>query len=158
MVLPPRLTPSFWHDFAHYKATWYTATPTMLQIILSFPNPDPVPPIRFIRSCSSPLALTVFQALENRFHAPVLQAYAMTEATHHISTNPLPPASRSASSVGILPASGEIEVRILSTHGKSAESRKGQEGRNSKLGEEKQEEEEEVEEGEICIRGPSVMG
>ena len=50
------------------------------------------PGFRFIRSCSAALAPATLAQLEARFGAPVLEAYAMTEAAHQMTSNPLPPA------------------------------------------------------------------
>ena len=133
IVLPSRLTPSFWKYFAEHRATWYTATPTMHRIILQFPPPDPLPSIKFIRSCSSQLPPTLFHQLEERFQAPVLESYAMTEASHLMTSNPLPPASRRPGCVGV-PAAG-VQVAILDNDGDTVP--KGQEG-------------------EVCIRGANV--
>ncbi|KAL8776425.1 MAG: hypothetical protein Q9213_008281 [Squamulea squamosa] len=133
VIIPPRLAPSFWKDFSSHKATWYTATPTMHKILLSFPPPATIPPIRFIRSCSSPLAPQTLQTLETKFSAPVLEAYAMTEASHQITTNPLPPAPHHPGSVGL--PGGDIQLRILTEDGESVEQGK---------------------EGEVCIRSASV--
>jgi acyl-CoA synthetase (AMP-forming)/AMP-acid ligase II len=50
---------TFWKDMIQYNATWYTAVPTIHQIILDrhLNNPEPVyPRLRFIRSCSASLA------------------------------------------------------------------------------------------------------
>lgn len=83
---------TFWSDMIKYNATWYTAVPTIHQIILDrhFSNPEPVyPKLQFIRSCSASLAPTIMARLEETFGAPVLEAYAMTEATHLITSNPL---------------------------------------------------------------------
>src|SRR6201985_1026078 len=41
------------------------------------------------------------EALENTFHVPVIEAYGMTEASHQMASNPLPPRSRFAGSVGL---------------------------------------------------------
>lgn len=50
---------TFWPDMKKYNATWYTAVPTIHQIILdrhaSHPEPE-YPKLRFIRSCSASLA------------------------------------------------------------------------------------------------------
>ena len=101
VIVPKGFSASaFWKDFITYKANWYTAVPTIHQILLKSPLPNPLPIIRFIRSCSSPLAPTVFQELEHRMKAPVLEAYAMTEAAHQMTSNPLPPTPRKAGSVG----------------------------------------------------------
>ncbi|KEZ38752.1 putative peroxisomal-coenzyme A synthetase [Scedosporium apiospermum] len=133
MVVPTKFSASeFWTDFIAHKANWYTAVPTIHQILLKNPTPSPRPNIRFIRSCSSPLAPTVLAQLEKAYGAPVLEAYAMTEAAHQMTSNPLPPAKRKPGSVGI----GQgVEVRILDDAGDEVPQGK---------------------EGEICIRGENV--
>ncbi len=133
VIVPPRFSASdFWANFTTHKATWYTAVPTIHQILLKSPIPEPKPDIRFIRSCSSPLSPKTFHELEKTFGAPVLEAYAMTEAAHQMTSNPLPPGKRHPGSVGI----GQgVEVRILDQEGKEVP----QGG-----------------EAEICIRGENV--
>ncbi|PKA53201.1 4-coumarate--CoA ligase-like 10 [Apostasia shenzhenica] len=84
---------TFWSDMRSACATWFTAVPTIHQILLdrhsSSPEPE-YPRLRFIRSCSASLAPSVLTRLEAAFGAPVLEAYAMTEASHQMATNPLP--------------------------------------------------------------------
>ncbi|KAL9009411.1 MAG: hypothetical protein Q9173_005554 [Seirophora scorigena] len=79
---PPKLTPSFWRDFHTHSATWYTATPTMRHILLSLPALEPLPIIRFIRSCSSPLSPQTMSKLEAEFNAPVLEADGSVASDH----------------------------------------------------------------------------
>ncbi|KAF3058191.1 putative peroxisomal-coenzyme A synthetase [Daldinia childiae] len=119
MIVPTKFSASdFWQDFATYGANWYTAVPTIHQILLKNPAPSPLPKIRFIRSCSSPLSPTVFHQLEEKFKAPVLEAYAMTEAAHQMTSNPLPPAKRKPGTVGL----GQgVEVKILNDAGDEGE-------------------------------------
>ncbi|KDP25453.1 hypothetical protein JCGZ_20609 [Jatropha curcas] len=84
---------TFWQDMIIYNATWYTAVPTIHQIILDrhVSKPEPAyPELRFIRSCSASLAPSILDRLEEAFGAPVLEAYAMTEASHLMASNPLP--------------------------------------------------------------------
>lgn len=84
---------TFWADMNRYGATWYTAVPTIHQIILDrhLNKPEPsYPKLRFIRSCSASLAPSILERLEESFVAPVLEAYAMTEASHLMASNPLP--------------------------------------------------------------------
>ncbi|KAL8284850.1 hypothetical protein RB601_006663 [Gaeumannomyces tritici] len=134
MVVPTKFSATdFWRDFAAHGANWYTAVPTIHQILLKHPAPNPLPQIRFIRSCSSPLSPTAFAQLEAAFKAPVLEAYAMTEAAHQMTSNPLPEVGkRKPGSVGV----GQgVEVRILDDKGD--ELAQGSEG-------------------EICIRGENV--
>ena len=133
IILPSRLNPTFWEHFTNHRASWYTATPTMHRMILQFPPPKSLPSIKFIRSCSSQLPPSLFHKLEERFKAPVLESYAMTEASHLMTSNPLPPAKRLPGCVGC-PADG-VEVAILDTKGEAVPP---------------------GEEGEVCIRGENV--
>jgi acyl-CoA synthetase (AMP-forming)/AMP-acid ligase II len=71
-------------------------------------------PLRFLRSSSSSMPPQVIKELEEIFKAPLIEAYGMTEATHQMCSNPLPPAVRKPGTVGV--AAGP-EVAILSTEG-----------------------------------------
>uniref|UniRef100_A0A5B6ZEF0 Oxalate--CoA ligase n=1 Tax=Davidia involucrata TaxID=16924 RepID=A0A5B6ZEF0_DAVIN len=127
---------SFWSDMKKYNATWYTAVPTIHQIILDrhLNNPESVyPKLRFIRSCSASLAPAILARLEEAFGAPVLEAYAMTEATHIMASNPLPEdGPHIPGSVG--KPVGQ-EMAILDENGVKQEAGAS---------------------GEVCIRGPNV--
>jgi len=131
VVIPPKFSATvFWEEFSEHSCTWYTAVPTIHQILLSS-NPDPKSTgnLRFIRSCSSSLAPITLKHLEEKYKVPVLEAYAMTEAAHQVTSNPLPPKQRKAGSVG-LPQGVEVSIR----------NEKG----------------EVAEKGEVCIRGDNV--
>jgi len=95
------------------KPTWYTAVPTMHQAILARAgrNSDVIAnaKLRFLRSSSASLPAPVMEKLVATFGAPVVEAYGMTEATHQMCCNPLPPRAQKPGSVGI--AAGP-EVRI----------------------------------------------
>jgi acyl-CoA synthetase (AMP-forming)/AMP-acid ligase II len=72
---------SFWEDAVRYGMTFYTAVPTMHQILLSraeqdYPAAAP-PPLRAIRSCSSSLAPATLHKVEAAFKAPVLEVCAV---------------------------------------------------------------------------------
>jgi acyl-CoA synthetase (AMP-forming)/AMP-acid ligase II len=105
-----------WMDEAH--PTWYTAVPTMHQAIVAraSKNRDVIErhPLRFMRSSSSSMPPQVIRELEEIFHAPLIEAYGMTEATHQMCSNPLPPAVRKPGSVGL--AAGP-EVAIMAEDG-----------------------------------------
>ncbi|MGH2542772.1 MAG: acyl--CoA ligase, partial [Ardenticatenaceae bacterium] len=103
IVVPPRFSAGqFWPLQKETGATWYSAVPTIHQILLARAEDDEAPhtSFRFIRSCSSALARPVFEQLERRFGAPVLEAYGMTEAAHQMASNPLPPSNHYAGTVG----------------------------------------------------------
>jgi acyl-CoA synthetase (AMP-forming)/AMP-acid ligase II len=117
-VIPARFSAgSFWPTAAAHRVTWYSAVPTIHQVLLSRADADGAPRsgLRFIRSCSSALAPAVFTQLEERFGAPVLEAYGMTEASHQMCSNPLPPAVRRPGSVG---RGTGVEVVILDERGR----------------------------------------
>jgi acyl-CoA synthetase (AMP-forming)/AMP-acid ligase II len=91
-----------WLDQA--DPTWYTAVPTMHQAILTRArrNQEIIDRarLRFIRSSSSSLPPQVLAELEKTFGVPVVEAYAMTEASHQMTCNQLPPGMRKPGTVG----------------------------------------------------------
>jgi acyl-CoA synthetase (AMP-forming)/AMP-acid ligase II len=94
---------TFWQVAEEHRATWYSAVPTIHQMLLlrhRGGKPAGARLMRFIRSSSSALAPEVMRDLESRFGAPVLEAYGMTEASHQMASNPLPPEERRAGTVG----------------------------------------------------------
>lgn len=99
-------------------SSWYSAVPTMHQAILAraSTNRDRVAghSLRLIRSSSASLPARVMQELEQTFGVPVLEAYAMTEASHQMTSNPLPPKKRKPGTVGI--AAGP-EVAVMNNDG-----------------------------------------
>jgi acyl-CoA synthetase (AMP-forming)/AMP-acid ligase II len=110
VLVPRRFTVgSFWEHGAAYGATWYSAVPTIHTRLLARGAPD-YSALRFARSCSSALAPTLLRAFEDCFELPLVEAYGMTEASHQMTSNPLPPAERRAGSVGC--ATG-VEVAVL---------------------------------------------
>ena len=58
-------------------------------------------PLRFLRSSSASLPGPVMEALAATFGAPVIEGYGMTEATHQMASNPLPPRAQKPGSVGV---------------------------------------------------------
>jgi acyl-CoA synthetase (AMP-forming)/AMP-acid ligase II len=116
-------------------ATWLTASPTLHRMLLERMNRKRAfgrEKLRFLRSCSSALPPDLLAEAEGFFDVPMIEAYGMTEASHQISSNPLPPGQRRLGSVGVPTG---IEVSILTGAGG-----KQQEGQL----------------GEVAIRGPSV--
>ena len=139
VVVPAKFNPlSFWRVARDHDVTWYSAVPTLHQLLLARADaaagkPPGAEKLRFIRSCSASLAPQVMHDLEAAFGAPVLEAYGMTEAAHQMASNPLPPGSRKPGSVG---PGTDVQISI----------RDG-EGRPLATGER----------GEVCIMGPNVI-
>jgi acyl-CoA synthetase (AMP-forming)/AMP-acid ligase II/acyl carrier protein len=110
---PGFYAPKFFAWMEEFRPTWYTAVPTMHQAILAraASSREVIAhcPLRFIRSSSSRLPPQAMADLESVFNAPVIESYGMTEASHQIASNPLPPRRRKAGSVG-LAAGPEVAV------------------------------------------------
>ena len=85
------------------QPTWYTAAPALHQAVLAELARHPegaANRLRFARSASAPLPVSLLRSLESALRAPVIEAYGMTEAAHQIASNPLPPGERRPNSVG----------------------------------------------------------
>jgi acyl-CoA synthetase (AMP-forming)/AMP-acid ligase II len=104
VVVPPKFSPlSFWRTVRDTGATWYSAVPTIHNLLLARAGeerPAGAEGLRFIRSCSASLPPEMMERMERVFGPPVLEAYGMTEASHQMSSNPCPPALRKPGSVG----------------------------------------------------------
>jgi len=139
VVVPTKFNPlSFWQIAKDHNVTWYSAVPTIHQLLLArvkkgAPRPAGAEKLRFIRSCSASLPPQVMHDLEAAFGAPVLEAYGMTEAAHQMASNPLPPAPRIPGSVG---RGTDVQISIMDS-----------EGRHLPPGER----------GEVVIKGPNVV-
>src|SRR5260370_12647138 len=120
VVAPERFSPlGFWPLMQAHRPTWFTASPTPHQLVLARlqeDRPAGTERLRFVRSCSSALSPAQMAVMEQRFGVPVLEAYGMTEASHQLSSNPLPPAPRFPGSVG--PGTG-VEIASFDDNGGS---------------------------------------
>ncbi len=118
------------------KITWYSAVPTMHQAILLRAEKNKVLAknlkLRFIRSSSASLPSKIFHKLYKTFQSPIIEAYGMTEASHQMASNPLPPSIQKPGFVG-LPAGPQICIM----------NQKGEKLENGHI-------------GEICIKGENV--
>ena len=136
VVVPEKFNPmSFWRTVREHRVTWYSCVPTIHQLSVARLNerPEGIDSLRFVRSCSSALSPTLMEKIETVIGVPVLEAYGMTEASHQMCSNPLPPRPHKAGSVG--PGTG-VEVSIMDEAGNLL--RSGQPG-------------------EVVVRGPNVI-
>jgi acyl-CoA synthetase (AMP-forming)/AMP-acid ligase II len=139
VVVPAKFSPlSFWRIARDHGVTWYSAVPTIHQLLLARAGaasgkPAGAERLRFIRSCSASLPPQVMHDLEAAFGAPVLEAYGMTEAAHQMASNPLPPGERKPGSVG---RGTDVRISIMDAKGRH-------------LGT--------AEHGEVVIQGPNVI-
>jgi acyl-CoA synthetase (AMP-forming)/AMP-acid ligase II len=132
VVVPEKFNAmGIWPVMQAARPTWFTASPTPHSLMLSRlreNRPPGTERLRFVRSCSAALSPALMALMEERFGVPVLEAYGMTEASHQMASNPLPPGKRVSGSVGqgtgvkiaildedgaVLPAGepGEVSIR-----------------------------------------------
>ncbi len=127
----------FFAQLKDLKPSYYTAVPTMHQMVLSragrHRDQARAAGLRFVRSSSASLPSPVLTELAELFDAPVVESYGMTEATHQMCANPLPPAVAKPRSVGIPTG---VELAILDPQ-----------NRRLPAGER----------GEVSIKGPAVI-
>jgi len=136
VVVPNKFNPmSFWRTVREHGVTWYSCVPTIHQLSTArlTEKPEGIEKLRFVRSCSSALSPALMEKLEKTIQVPVLEAYGMTEASHQMCSNPLPPRARKAASVG--PGTG-VKIGIMDEEGNLLPS--------STL-------------GEVVIQGPNVI-
>jgi len=137
VVVPAKFSPlSFWRTVRDTGATWYSAVPTIHNMLLARAGegrPAGAEGLRFIRSCSAALPPEMMEKMERVFGVPVLEAYGMTEASHQMASNPVPPLARKPGSVG--PGTG-VQIGIMDEAG------------NLLPGGER---------GEVVIQGPNVV-
>ncbi|HZO73991.1 MAG TPA: AMP-binding protein, partial [Ktedonobacteraceae bacterium] len=117
VIVPQRFSPfEFWGLLGEHRVTWYSAVPTIHQLIVdraASGKRASATSLRFARSCSSSLSPQLMGELEALLDVPVLQAYGMTEASHQMASNPLPPGNRRPGSVGVGTGVG---IAILDEH------------------------------------------
>jgi acyl-CoA synthetase (AMP-forming)/AMP-acid ligase II len=104
VVVPTKFNAlSFWRTVREHRVTWYSGVPTMHQLLMARTHHKPAEAgtLRFIRSCSAPLSSELIHKIEGVFGVPFVEAYGMTEASHQMTSNPLPPRHRKAGSVGV---------------------------------------------------------
>lgn len=131
---------TFWDDIDAVGATWYTAVPTIHQILLERAKTEGPrstrAALRFIRSCSAPLTPETARELQETFSAPVVCAFGMTEATHQVATTPIDQSENPAATPGLVGRSTGPEIRIVGNDGRPVPA-------------------EAV--GEVWLRGPTVV-
>ena len=127
----------FFAQLEALRPTYYTAVPTMHQMVISrssrHRDTARSAGLRFVRSSSASLPEPVLIELGELFGSPVIEAYGMTEATHQMCANPLPPAVAKPRSVGVPTG---IELAVLDSQDQRMPA---------------------GERGEVSIKGPTVI-
>jgi long-chain acyl-CoA synthetase len=137
------LTPGFsaqthWETVAKYRASTFSAVPTILSILIKMPHENlDLSSLEFVICGAAPLPIEVFREFEKTFNCKIVEGYGLTEGTCASSVNPIPTETedkRKIGSIGV-PLPGN-EMKIIDSNGKNLPP-------NTK--------------GEILVKGDNVM-
>jgi len=113
------LTPGFsaqthWETVAKYKASTFSAVPTILSILLRMPHENlDLSSLEFVVCGAAPLPIEVMKEFEATFNCKVVEGYGLTEGTCASSVNPLPTKTedrRKIGSIGIPLPGNEMKI------------------------------------------------
>ena len=132
---------TFFQTLEQYKISWASLVPTMFSYLLQMVEQDKnfniqafnLQNLQFLRSASAPLPIEVHQSFEKLLEIPIIETMGITEGAAQVFSNPRPPAIRKIGSVG-LPYGIEVKIVDKQLHSVPINT-----------------------EGEICIKGDSVM-
>jgi long-chain acyl-CoA synthetase len=136
MVLMRGFSPrQFLPALDRYKATAFTAVPTVYAILNELPDAEEydLSMLRFCICGAAPMPVDVFERFEAKYKTKIIEGYGLTEGTCAASTNPIR-GKRKIGSIG-RPLPG-VEMKIVDENGRDLPT--GQEG-------------------EIVVRGENVM-
>jgi len=93
----------FWKQISENQITWFSGVPIYYSYLLADRGvlDIDVSCLRFARSASASLPVSVIKEFEARFGIPIIESYGMTEGGSQLTSNPLPPEVRKPGSVGI---------------------------------------------------------
>ncbi len=135
MPVAPRDPRALWRQIDEVSPTWLSMVPTLLQALLETApsqKPDALQGLRFLRTSSSALPVSLRRRAEDYFEVPVVEAYGMTEACHQMAS--ARPDDSLPGSVGR--ANPAVQIAVMTPTGEALP---------------------EGESGEVCVKGDSVM-
>ncbi|MFC1937497.1 AMP-binding protein, partial [Chloroflexota bacterium] len=138
IILPRRFSArAFWPTLAKFEATWFNAVPTIYSILLNRSPEEKeqfnLSKLKFGRSASAPLPVSVINTFQERFGVPIIETYGISETASQVTTNPMEPGKQKPGSAG-RPQGNEVQIW-------------GSDGKVLPPGQE----------GEIMVRGRNVM-
>jgi long-chain acyl-CoA synthetase len=113
------LTPGFsaqthWETVAKYKASTFSAVPTVLSILLKMPHENlDLSSLKFVICGAAPLPVEVFREFEKTFNCRIVEGYGLTEGTCASSVNPIPTETedkRKIGSIGVPLPGNEMKI------------------------------------------------
>jgi fatty-acyl-CoA synthase len=109
----PNVLPEFWKIVVRYRATFFSAVPTVYASLLQVPTRGcDLSSLRFAMCGAAPMPREVFRSFEESTGVPIIEGYGLTEGTCGSSLNPRD-GERRVGSVGLrIPYQGMKTVRL----------------------------------------------
>lgn len=105
--------PNFWNIVNHYKISFFSCVPTVLQMLLEVPqNGTDISSLEFAFCGAAPLSIQLFNDFEKATGIKILEGYGFTEGTCGNSSNPAY-GERKVGSIGIANAHHHMKIVLI---------------------------------------------
>jgi long-chain acyl-CoA synthetase len=105
VVMPHKFrTANFWQLISEYRCTWFSLVPTLISYLANATDLKDkdlnLDQLRFGRSASSALPVSLHKAFEKKFKIPIIETMGLTETAAPVLSNPMALSERKYGSVG----------------------------------------------------------
>jgi len=105
--------PNFWKIVEHYKVSFFSCVPTILQMLLDVPQQgEKINSLEFALCGAAPLSIQLFNDFEKATGIKILEGYGFTEGTCGNSANPMV-GERKVGSIGLSNAHHYMKIVIV---------------------------------------------
>lgn len=105
--------PNFWKIVAHYKVSFFSSVPTILQMLLEVPQQgEDISSLEYAFCGAAPLSLQLFNDFEAATGIKILEGYGFTEGTCANAANPIS-GQRKIGSIGLANPHHHLKITIL---------------------------------------------
>ena len=109
----PGVLPNFWKIVEHYRISFFSSVPTILQMLLEVPRAGTdISSLEFALCGAAPLSVQLFNDFESTTGIKILEGYGFTEGTCANSGNPIY-GERKVGSIGLASAHHHMKVVII---------------------------------------------
>ena len=107
------IMPNFWNIVNHYKISFFSCVPTVLQMLLEVPrNGTDISSLEFAFCGAAPLSIQLFNDFEKATGIKILEGYGFTEGTCGNSCNPAY-GERKVGSIGLANAHHHMKIVLI---------------------------------------------
>lgn len=105
--------PNFWKIVEHYKVSFFSSVPTILQMLLEVPQQgEDISSLEYAFCGAAPLSVQLFNDFEKATDIKILEGYGFTEGTCANSANPIH-GVRKVGAIGLASAHHHMKIAIV---------------------------------------------